>query len=103
MSGRDERRIRMVPQCPICKGEHDIEIIYPDERVAGWIILEREREENSVAVITSDDFHLDISGISASCGVCGSLPATIAAAAEEFFKQQIQVGRYLTWDAWTEM
>ena len=103
MSGRDERRIHNIPKCPKCEGSHDIDMCYLNQDIAGWIILEQDREEAGTVVITSEDFNSNLRVVNASCSTCGRLDTTIAANAIEYFELEIRAGRYLTWDAWTEM
>jgi hypothetical protein len=103
MSGKDERKFSKIPRCTRCKEESDIEIRYPNLDTAGWILSEADRRRYGVVVILNEGFHSYLGGISANCVGCGYLNVEVADKAVEFFKNEVQARRYVTWSAWMEM
>jgi hypothetical protein len=103
MSGKDERKIQ-IPQCPTCGRTHDIVIAYFDAKPAGWIIPDHEVERFNVAVILSRNFSRNCTPVTGYCLTCGALKQDeVRDKALKFFKEQMRLGNYLTWDEFSEL
>lgn len=103
LSGRDERRLN-IPQCPICGRARDIVICYVDSNPAGWIIPDRQKELYGVSVVLSRNFLREKTPVIGYCLTCGPHKHNeISDKALRFFKEQVQLGNYLIWDAFTRV
>lgn len=102
MSGVDERKFPKIPRCLKCGASQDIVLKYNDDRVAGWIVSEKDIKAYGFTVIIADTFCSGYKVVKAGCETCTFLDANIIDRAIVFFNNKVQTGNYMKWEDFSE-